>query len=238
LFHFLGPWQAFTVGSYGDCGWDAVDVGLTLIFGWDSNIGNLPLRRRTQSWALAHGDSIRRIIGPCPTWVITAPVVIKLDDDEVNDDDCLINYEYSGTWPQWLDSLLTPGRWLDYPALMCIAEAFDIAVFVVSVVDGDLNTYHLGDLERQDARVIFLTLMHGHWWYIGRKVVEGVHCYCPNWWFDIRPKPDTLLGGMLRSRRAIVDASTVALQLVGGTDDAVDDDEVGRDEFSEGFVSK
>jgi hypothetical protein len=36
-----------------------------------------------------------------------------------------------------------------------------------------------------------------------------------------------------------VDASTAALQLVGGdADDAADDDEVGRDEFSEGSVSK
>jgi hypothetical protein len=44
---------------------------------------------------------------------------------------------------------------------------------------------------------------------------------------------------MLRSHRALVDASTAALQLVVGTDDAADADEVGRDdEFSEGSVSK
>jgi hypothetical protein len=44
---------------------------------------------------------------------------------------------------------------------------------------------------------------------------------------------------MLRSRHALVDASTtVALQLVEGADDVAADDEVGRDEFSEGSVSK
>ena len=130
-----------------------------------------------------------------------------------------------------------PGRWLDYPALECIAEAFDAAAFVVSVVDRELVVYHLGDLEREDARVILLTLVHGHWGFISRKVGY----YCPSWWFAVketRPRLDTLLGGMLRSRHALVDASTAALQLVGGADDAADDDEVGRDEFSEGSVSK
>jgi hypothetical protein len=91
LRHFLGPWQSFTVGSYGDCGWDAVDAALTLVLGLDSNIGNLPLRRQTHSWALAHGDSIRKITGPHPTWVIIiVPVIIIIClDDEVKDDDYL-----------------------------------------------------------------------------------------------------------------------------------------------------
>jgi hypothetical protein len=132
-----------------------------------------------QSWVLAHGDSIRRIIGPRPTWVITAPVMCL--DDEVKDDDCLNltyeDYDYSGTWPQWLDSLLTPGRWLDYLALLCIAEVFDIVVFVMSVVDGELDIYSLGDLERADAHVILLTLVHGHWGFICHRVVEGVACF-------------------------------------------------------------
>ena len=125
-----------------------------------------------------------------------------------------------------------PGRWLDYPALGCIGDAFNIAVFVVSVVDRELVVYHLGDVEREDGRVILLALVHGHWGFIASR--EG-YC-CPNWWFLVRatrPRLDTL-----RSHHALVDASTAALQLVGGADDAADDDEVGRDEFSEGSVSK
>jgi hypothetical protein len=141
MLHFLGPWQSFTVGSYRECGRDFVDVVLTPIYDLDSNLGNSRIRRTTQSWALAHGESIRRITGPHPTWVLIA-LVINLDD-EVNDTDYLNllfyeDYDYSGTWPQWLDSRLTPGRWLDYPALLCIAQAFDVAVLVVSVADGEL----------------------------------------------------------------------------------------------------
>jgi hypothetical protein len=65
---------------------------------------------------------------------------------------------------------------LDYPALACIAEAFDIDIFVISVVDGELDIYRLGDLEREDAHVILLTLVHGHWGFICRRVVEGMAC--------------------------------------------------------------
>jgi hypothetical protein len=157
MLHFLGPWQSFTVGSYRECGRDFVDVVLTPIYDLDSNLGNSRIRRTTQSWALAHGESIRRITGPHPTWVLIA-LVINLDD-EVNDTDYLNllfyeDYDYSGTWPQWLDSRLTPGRWLDYPALLCIAQAFDVAVLVVSVADGELDVYHLGDLDRTGKRVV------------------------------------------------------------------------------------
>jgi hypothetical protein len=33
---------------------------------------------------------------------------------------------------------------LDYPARACIAEAFDIDIFVISVVDDELDIYRLG----------------------------------------------------------------------------------------------
>jgi hypothetical protein len=99
-----------------------------------------PLRTRAQStwgpggprfpprWALAHGDYIWRMIGPRPTWVITTLVIIGLVDD-VNGDDYRNLYEdhdYSGTWPQWLDSVLMRGRWLDYPALCCIVAVLSL----------------------------------------------------------------------------------------------------------------
>jgi hypothetical protein len=125
---------------------------------------------------------------------------------------------------------------LDYPALVCIAEVFKIAILVISVVDGELDMYNVGDVERKDGRVIALALVHGHWAFIQGR--EGY--YWPTWRLAImatRPSLDTLLGGMLCQRHARVDASTAALQLVGGAD-AADDDEVCRDEFSEGSVSK
>jgi hypothetical protein len=126
---------------------------------------------------------------------------------------------------------------LDYPALVCIAEVFSIAILVISVVHGKLDVYHLGEVEREDGRVLPLALVHGHWAFIqGRE-----DYYWPNWWFKIMPtcpSLDTLLGGMLYQHHARVDASTAALQLVVGGADAADDDEVGRDEFSEGSVLK
>jgi SAM-dependent methyltransferase len=172
------------------------------------------------------------MIGSCPTWVITTPVFERKDG--VDEDDYLNFYEdhdYSGTWPQWLDSLLMPGRWLDLGGLVCLADDFDIAVFVVSAVHGELVVYHLGKVEREDGRLILLTLAHDHWGNISRR--EGYDW--PHWWFTIKatdPSVDTLLGGMLRSRHALVDASTAALQLVGGADVAADDDEMA------GSVSK
>jgi hypothetical protein len=33
---------------------------------------------------------------------------------------------------------------LDYPARACIAEVFDIDIFLMSVVDGELDIYRLG----------------------------------------------------------------------------------------------
>ena len=170
LFHFLGPWQVVTVGSYGDCGWDAVDGALGVLFDEASCVGDLLVRKEARKWALAHSDIYRRLTGPRPTWVISTPVSNL--DDHVNDDDYLNVYEdhdYCGTWPQWLESLVLPGRWLDYPALQCIADAFDISVFVVSVVDRELDVYHLGHVERQDGRLIMLVLMNGHWGYIARR---------------------------------------------------------------------
>jgi hypothetical protein len=126
---------------------------------------------------------------------------------------------------------------LDYPALVCITEVYKLSILVFSVVDGKLFTYHVGkDVQRPDGRVIALSLVHDHWAFIhGRE-----NHYWPNWWLRLRATPpslDTLLGGMLCQRHARVDASTAALQLVGGAD-AADDDEVGRDEFSEGSISK
>jgi hypothetical protein len=154
------------------------------------------------------------MIGSRPTWVITTPVV-ELNDDEVDDDygNLFQDHDHYGTWPQWLDSLLMPGRWLDLPALGCIADAFDIYVFVVSVVHGEAGFYHLDDeVERQDGRVIALTLLHGHC---------GVHCT------HTMLLLAALVGGMLHSRHhALVDASTAALELVGGIDVAADDDEM------------
>jgi hypothetical protein len=121
---------------------------------------------------------------------------------------------------------------LDTTALACLADAFEIYVCVVSVVRGDILVYHLGDVHREDNRIILLTLAHGHWGIIPRR--EGY--YWPRWWFHIRPshleRGDALLGGMLHSHPALVDASTAALQLVGGADVAADDDEMA------GSVSK
>jgi hypothetical protein len=52
--------------------------------------------------------------------------------------------------------------------------------------------------------VLPLALVHGHWAFIqGRE-----RYYWPNWWFltirATRPSVDTSLGGMLRSRHALV----------------------------------
>ena len=116
---------------------------------------------------------------------------------------------------QWLESLVLPGRWLDYTALQCIADDFVIFVFVVSVLDRELDVYHLGYVERQDGRLIMLVLMNGHWGYIARR--EGY--YWPSCWFAVKKTRiglDNLLGGILRSRPALVDASTAALQFGGG----------------------
>jgi hypothetical protein len=77
--------------------------------------------------------------------------------------------------------------------------------------------------------VLPLALVHGHWAFIqGRE-----RYYWPNWWFLIiratRPSVDTSLGGMLRSRHArLVMLRPLLFNWWG----------VGRDEFSEGSVSK
>jgi hypothetical protein len=161
-------------------------------------------------------------------------------DDALNKDDCLHfwqDHDHSGTWHQWHDSWELPGRWLDHPALVCIAEVFNVAILVVSVVHGKLDMYHFVHGLRKDGRVFPLALVHGNFEFI--QVREGY--YWPSSRLSIKPSrpfPHTLVGGMLRQRHARVDASTAALQLVGGGADVADDDGVGRDEFSEGYVSK
>jgi hypothetical protein len=108
---------------------------------------------------------------------------------------------------------------------VCLAADFNIAVFVVSAVHGGIVVYHLGDVQREDGALILLTLAHGHWGCISQR--QGYNW--PHWWFSIeatQPSVDTLLRGMLRSSHALVAASTVALQLVGGADVAADDDEM------------
>jgi hypothetical protein len=194
----LGLWRTVTVGSYGDCGWDAVHAALT-VCGWSHHGGVLGVRSEAKLFALAIGDYVRSLTGSPPTWVITTPIT-NLDDHKFNKDHYLHfwqDHDHSGTWPQWLDSLLLPGRWLDYPALVCIAEVFKIAILVISVVDGELDMYHVGDVERKDGRVIALALVHGHWAFIQGR--EGY--YWPSWWLSIkaiRPSVDTVLGGMFR----------------------------------------
>jgi len=46
LFHLLGPWQVVTVDSYRECGWDAVDCALSVLFDWGTCAGDLVVRRR------------------------------------------------------------------------------------------------------------------------------------------------------------------------------------------------
>jgi hypothetical protein len=179
LSHFLGPWESHTVGSYEHGGWDEVDASLAnLIYGPGiiDPITKLEtitvIRRAARTYASEHSDTVRTMIGSCPKWVITSPVA----HDYLN---LFEDHDYSGTWAQWLDSLLMPGRWLDLGALVCIANAFDFAVFVVSAVNGELVVYHLGEIKRKDGRLIFLTLAHGQWGTILPR--EGY--YWPNWWF-------------------------------------------------------
>jgi hypothetical protein len=54
----------------------------------------------------------RKITGPRPTWVISNSLTDL--EDEYNQDDYYLNFfedhDYSGTWPQWLDSLLMPDK--------------------------------------------------------------------------------------------------------------------------------
>jgi hypothetical protein len=69
--------------------------------------------------------------------------------------------------------------------------------------------------------ILLITLVHGHW-FAAELSKEWLACPCQNWWVDVEASPPrfhTLLGGMLRSCHALVDASTVALQLVDGADD-------------------
>jgi hypothetical protein len=196
----LGLWRTVTVGSYGDCGWEAVHAALT-VCGWSHPGGVLGVRQDARSWALANDDYVRSITGPHLTWVITTLIAPTDLNDEFNKDDCLHfwqDHDHSGTWFQWLDSLLLPGRWLDYPSLVCIAEVFDIAILVISAVDGVLAMYHIGHVFRKDGRVLPLVLVHSHWTFI--QVRQGE--YWPSSWLSIqasRPLPHTLLGGsMLR----------------------------------------
>ena len=130
---------------------------------------------------------MRQFIGPNPSWVINSIIVV--------DDVWFEQYhDHTGSWREWLNSLHQPGRWLDLPALLCVAVALDIAVCVASARQGSLSFYHIGDVHRADQKVVLLALHNSHWVVI----LPRPDLPFPDWWFRIEnswPDADRIMGG-------------------------------------------
>jgi hypothetical protein len=103
-------------------------------------------------------------------------------------------HDHTGDWRAWLRSIHQPGRWLDLPALLCVAAAIDIAVYIVSAWQGSLSFYHVGDVHRLDQRVVMMGLHNSRW----VAILPRPDLPFPDWWFLIEkswPDADRIMGG-------------------------------------------
>ena len=182
------------VGRDGDCGWSAIAVCIAVSFfgegvhpleKWDDTS---LIRDYTREWAIDHGSEVSQFIGPNPSWVVSSTIVV--DDVEVRE-----QHDHTGSWREWLDSLHQPGRWLDLPALLCVAAAVDIAFFIVSASQGSLAFYHIGDVHRADQKVAMMALYNSHW----VAILPRQDVPFPDWWLRVEnswPNADRILGGL------------------------------------------
>jgi hypothetical protein len=130
---------------------------------------------------------MQAFLGPKPTWTICSTATEE-------DMEHAVNHFHSGSWEDWLDSITTNGRWLDLPALLCLMGAYDFAAFIVEARQGQILCYHLGDIDRDDASVIYFGFHNRHWYFIKPRSTE---CYS-EWWFEIPPTwpdSDSINGG-------------------------------------------
>jgi hypothetical protein len=182
------------VGLDGDCGWSAIAASIAVSFfgedvypleQWDDTS---LIRDYTREWAIEHAFEVSQFIGPNPTWVVTSTVVVA------NVVGIRQDHDHTGSWCEWLNSIHQQGRWLDLPALLCVAGALDIAVLIVSVSQGYRSLYHIGDVLRTDQRVVRLGLHNSHW-----VVILPHHDLpFPNAWLLLGnewPNADRILGG-------------------------------------------
>lgn len=192
MLQFLGPCPFISVGREGDCGWAAIRTYLNMVKGahfeppeqWDDVQG---IRAFVWEWALFHEEQAKDFCGPNPIWVTSTTA-------RTGGTDTNINFMHTGSWTDWLFALLADGRWLDLPALRCIAAGLDIAILVIAASQGFVDWYHLGNTYRNDGLVVPIALHNEHWFLIKRCPLRPF----PEWWFSVRatlPEPQHLYGG-------------------------------------------
>ena len=145
------------------------------------------IRAHAWEWASFHDEEVRRFIGIHFSWTICTT---GFEDGM----EFPVNHYHTGSWNEWLNSLLINGRWLDLPALLCLAGALDFAAFIVEARNGFIFCYHSRDIDRDDGLCVMLALHNGHWNIIKPR---PEHPY-PEWWFNVKPPwpdPEHLRGG-------------------------------------------
>jgi hypothetical protein len=181
----------------GDCGWAAILAYIDIGFKgksepFDQWMDTDGICAHAWEWAFFNDKEARQFIGPSPTWTICNT---GFEDGM----EFPINHVHSGSWNEWLNSLLIAGRWLHLPALLCRAAALGFAAFIVEARENEIFCYHIGDIDRDGGVVVMLALHNSHWCIIKPRPVPY-----PDWWFQVRPSwpdPDYLQGGMLKSTK-------------------------------------